>query len=685
MTDCGVACLLMVLKYYKGSVSLEFLRKLSNTTKKGTSAYDLIEAAKKLGFEAYGIRLKTIQEQSLFPVIAHVIIEQKYHHYIVIYRINLRKKRLLVADPARGIHTLSFAQFDQLWDQVLIMLYPVTTLPVMGDYSKLSSFFITLLPANIKSIIKIIGLSFLLGITTVITSFYFNFAIDSIQFQESQVYLVFLFLFFGIMFLFHNATDYHRNKLVQRWNEMLTITFMTTFIKRLVYLPYHYYHSRTTGDVIAKLNDVVLIQEFFSKAIVVFTYDVLFLIIAMSVLYCVNKTLFFLCAASFFLELTFTFFLNPIYQKSIAHLQKKKGYVANLLTELLAGYESIKNMHLEEVAIDSFFQQYTQLLNANYQYQSIYLVQQGMKKLWKDLTFCFLIALGGMYVALETITLGTLLSFQLLFHYFQTSIQNIFFLVSDYHKAKISFERICFLLEKESEKTYLECHLIGNLFFHQVTFQYQEKKILNQLSLIIPKGKKIMIRGASGSGKSTLLKILLGYYEVERGMITIDGVDLNDIDPVDLKQLITYLGNEELLLTDSIFQNIVFHRSVDATKLTEILRLCRIGPILKARNLGLHFLLEENGSNISGGERQRILLARALLNSFEILLIDEGLNRMDPSLERRILQDLFEKYRTKTIVVVSHRANNMDLFDQCYEMKQGILSSRSPGSYSCIL
>ncbi len=176
-----------------------------------------------------------------------------------------------------------------------------------------------------------------------------------------------------------------------------------------------------------------------------------------------------------------------------------------------------------------------------------------------------------------------------------------------------------------------------------------------------------MMIGSSGSGKSTLLKLLLRYYKLERDKIMIDSIDINDYTESSIRENIVYISQHETLFNDTLKNNIDLENKSTAEQFLEIAHLCCIDEIVKNNNLGFNMLIEENGFNLSGGEAQRIVLARSLMRDFKILIIDEGLNQVDTNLERKILKNIIKRYFDKTIIVISHRLENMDLFDRIIE------------------
>ena len=198
---------------------------------------------------------------------------------------------------------------------------------------------------------------------------------------------------------------------------------------------------------------------------------------------------------------------------------------------------------------------------------------------------------------------------------------------------------------------------------NNLSFSYDDNKnILKNISLEIEQNEKVLIIGSSGSGKSTILKLLKKYYKVNRNQIFIDDIDINDYLKKTLDESICYISQNESLYTDTLYNNIDLYRSISKEKIYEIAKICELDFI--DDKLGYNMLIEENGFNLSGGQRQRLILSRSLLNDFNILLIDEATNQIDISLERKIFKRMFDKFKNRTIIAVSHRLENMDLFDK---------------------
>ena len=267
--------------------------------------------------------------------------------------------------------------------------------------------------------------------------------------------------------------------------------------------------------------------------------------------------------------------------------------------------------------------------------------------------------------------IGTLLTFSSLLVYFLDPIKNIINLDNTVKESKIAFKRVLELIDYENKEIgFIEKFKGGDIIFKNVNFTFDDKnQILRNVNLNIKNGSKVMIVGKSGSGKSTLFKLLMKYYKIDNNKIFINDVDINNYTLSTINNSIVYISQNEILFNDTLYNNIVFDNN-EKDKLLSIANICEINEILDS-NLGFNMLIEENGFNLSGGQRQRIILARALMKKFNILIIDEGLNQIDTDLERRILKNIFEKYKDKTIIVISHRLDNLDLFDNLIKFDSG--------------
>lgn len=676
LKDCGVCCLSMVIQYYHGYVDLEHLRMFTKTSKQGVCAYHLIETAKQLGFHAYGIKTTLEHWKSpILPAIAYVKNQEGGYHYVVLYQMDIKKKFVKIADPALGLKKYSFFEFEKDWQGIFLILYPVQPIVSMEPKDSIIAFYFSLFKKMKNSYFKLCFLSFFLGVFLFLTTFYFEWLIEGIHTVQKETFFYVVMLSFFFLSLLHRTTEYVHSQFLFRFAEKLNYCFTTHYLKQLLFLPYEYYYNRTTGEVLQKVNDLVYVETFFVKLCSFFSFDCFLFLITFLFFMIFYSELFFLFFLYFLCELLFHFLYHRKYYQTYLKLQLEKEKNTNLISEMIHGFETIKGIHLEELFHEKFLLQYLDVLKQDICYHKNMFFHQWIKNSTQDSLY---IAVIGVVVIGSLKNPNLLISLFLLrtvLSYFFHSVETVRELLLEYPKACQAYDRISFLNYFSKEEAKKKMSLKGNITFQNLSYSYDdEKRIFDHLCLTILRGEKILLLGATGSGKSTLLKILMKYHSVEYGMLELDGVDIHLLDQKSLNDQITYVNQQGFLFSDTLFKNIVMGRSVTAEYLSEILKICQVDEILKKRKLGLHTRLEENGFNFSGGERGRIMLARALMNPFQILLIDEGFSAMNPEMEYQILKYLFWKFPDKTILVVSHRKTSMVLFDRCYQLKEGKLS-----------
>ena len=279
----------------------------------------------------------------------------------------------------------------------------------------------------------------------------------------------------------------------------------------------------------------------------------------------------------------------------------------------------------------------------------------------KGKIFLLILLIGIFYVKDNVITLGSLLAFNSMLGFFLSPIKNLLDLDYLIIESKKIVKKLSEMVYEEEEAKLIKQS--GDILIENLSYSKTSKLILKNININISKGEKVIITGHSGSGKSTLLKILMKFYNDYEGKITINGHNIKAVDPC-----INYISQNEKIFSDTIYNNIVLDNSNDLNKVIE---LCHLDELIDS-NLGYNKVIEEDGFNISGGQKQRIVLARTLLKDFEILLIDEGMNQIDINLERKILKKIFNVYKDKTIIIVSHRLENLDLFDRLITMLEDI-------------
>ena len=674
--DCGVSCIQMTIKYYGGYVKKSNLLEMTKTNKKGTTAYNIKNTLINLGFEAKGIKcnLSDINKDNIIlPCIANVIIDNSYKHFIVIYEINFKKKYLVIGDPADKIKKMSFESFNKIFNNVLITFFPVKTLPIEKDISQIKFIFNLLTPYK-KTLFNIFILSIFITLFSILTSFYTEYMINSLNYY-SKKYLIYLFCIFFSIYILKIISDFFRNKLLLFINQKLDLVLTLDVFEKIIKLPYNYYQNRTTGDVISRINDLESVRDMISKVALSIFVDFPLTLISLVVLYFINSTLFIVGLIILVLYFIIIVIFRRIFNDYIKKIQLKKGETTSLMVECISGFETVKGMHIENNIKNKFEKKYVKYLKDIFNFQNLYFLQNLFKEIIDNIGFIIITLIGCILVINEKMNIGRLLTFTTLLVYFLEPIKNIINLDTMIKEAKNALKRILDIISYKQEKNGLVGNFKnGDIEFKNLDFSFNDRDyILKGINLKIKKGSKVMVIGKSGSGKSTLFKILMRFYKTKNNKVFISNIDLNNYDINTLNNNILYLGQNEILFNDTLYNNLVFDNS-NSSKILDVLRMCYVDKIIDS-NLGYNMLIEENGFNLSGGEKQRIMLARALLKKFNILIIDEGLSQVDVNMERKILKNIFDKYKDKTIIVISHRLDNLDLFDDLVKVKKGVIEN----------
>ena len=659
LKDCAAACMQMIIKYYNGYISINDLNEMLETTKEGVSAFKIIEVSNKIGFKATGIRLNLLEltKSVTLPVIAHVVINN-YNHYIVVYKIDSFKKSVIIADPQSKIKTISFKEFESIWTNVIINLYPVKPIEHRNYEKHLN--YKNIILKNKKTIFQLCYISFIYMILSIVASFYMKYVFDN---YLSNFHLIFtVFILFIIINLYKIFTNLIRTKILIDLNKNIDIDLSLDIFSKILSLPYGYYRNKTTGEIITRYTELSKIRETISKVLLTLFLDLPLCITSFIIMYFLNSKLTMISLIAVLLYTIIVIAYNRILNDTILEAQIKKAEMNTVLIESINGFETIKGLNLYDYIKLKFENKYIKYLKNVIKIDSILNIKENLKEIVNQLIEMIIIFTGVIYVRSETITIGTLMTYNSILVFFLAPIRNLLSLDNSIIESKRIVKRVNEMLKKEENVKKINI-VYSDILIKSLSFKQNEKIILNKINLHISKGEKVIITGKSGSGKSTLLKILMNYYNDYQGEIKINGINIKSIN---LKNV--YISQNETLFTDTIYNNIVLGNN--DSNFSEVVKMCYVDEIINS-NLGYNQIIEENGFNISGGQKQRIILARSIINEFDLLLIDEGLNQIDVELERKILKNLFNKFHDKTIIIVSHRLENMDLYDKLIKLENG--------------
>ena len=662
LRDCGAACLLMVMRHYGGNSSLERLREVMKTDRNGTTAFNLIKAAENVGFDARGYKYNECSKLKAFDI-AHIIIDKIYHHFVVIDKIDIKNKTIIIADPAFGYKKYTFDDFNQVWTRVVITLHPIRKIDNIKSLKKIRRIVNQIIKPHRKKFFLIFILSILYTVFNIISTFYFKVVVDDYSLSLNSKLP--LFIFFIIVLIIKTIIDYVRGQLLLNVNYNIEKRMMESTFKHLLLLPIRYFNTRETGDIVSRLNDLSYVKELISRSATILLIDLVLVIGSMIVMCIINIKLFLIVILMLGLYGSVVIIYNKWVKYYVIQSQEEEAIVTSSFIETIKGINTIKNLGIEKEQYNKVMQKYDNFINNNYAFYKKYNFIKMIKDYILGIGLLLIFFLGSIFISLEVLSVSELILFIFFLNFFVEPLKNIFDIEPLLRASMSALVRISELFDvKENEET-TEKIEINNIKLNQLSYSYNGlDNVIKGIDLQINKGEKVMITGTSGCGKSTIAKIIMRHLDVEKNQLYINENDMS-FYPVNLiRNSICYVSQNETLFKDSFYNNIKLNRNISDKNIDYVIGLTCADEILKKRNLDYHTLIEEDGANLSGGEKQRIMIARALLKDSCVFIFDESMNEMSVSLENKVLKNIFSNYSSKTIIVISHRLDNAYLYDK---------------------
>ena len=669
--ECGVACILMLIKYYNGYISTNKLKIMTKTTKCGTTVFNMVKALREIGFSADGVECDfntLLKNNNMMPCICHVIINKSYNHFVVLYKIN--NNNIVIADPALGIKKLSFSDFKKIYNNILILAKPNKIIPNISDNKNYNLF--KIIKNNKNIIILVILYSLLITFLSITNSFYFGKLIDSISYKSFDFTSI-IFIFFFIIKIISLLFFFFRNKLYFILNKRFDIEFTNDIFSSILSLPYQHYKNYTTGDIFYRINDASIIKDSISKFFIDMASSIPIVISSLIILFIINKYLSFICISIIFAIFIFSLACKKTLSPLLNKLKRLKSIDTSMMIDTINSYETVKGINIKNVINNRINNKHIEYLNFNKYFSNLLNIRDLILKILTDLGIIIIQYLGILLVIDNKISISTLVTYNTILGFLFTSFASITECISTYTDFKISLKRIDNIMYKYKDNGFLSKFNNGDILYNNFSFSFDDiNYCIKNVNLKINKSERLVVIGKSGSGKSTLFKVLKGYYNIDYDSITINNIDIKNYKNNILCNKILYINQNEILYNDTLINNILIDNCSEE-KLVDICNICSINDIIKNNNLGFNMMIEENGFNLSGGQRQRIVMARSLIKDFDILIIDEALNQLDIYSEKKILSSIFNYYPSKTIIFITHRLNNCNMFNHLIEMKEGMI------------
>ena len=676
-TDCAAACMGMVCLHYKKETTITKLRDMMGTDLKGTNLIGLSKCAEELGFNCQAVKVdkEGFVSRYTLPAIANIVTKEGLSHFVVIFRIT--KKYVIIGDPAKNLERLTIDEFYKKFTGAMLLLKPNSEFErekIKG--TKLFDRYIKLLLPQKKLFIYALVASLLVTLLGILSSLFNNIIYDEIlPYQQKDVLKMMLAVFLGIS-LTSTFVSFVRQWILMHLSIKIDIPLMLGYFEHIYKLPMKFFASRKTGDITTRFSDAFTIKDIFTSIALSLIMDISMALITGVILFQMNPKLFAVIIMMTLISIVLVFIFKQPYKKINEEQMQQSSILNSEIIEGLRAVETIKGNANEDIELESIEREYIKSLRISYKEGMLSNVQSTISSVISGVGNLVLLYVGIMQVINNNMTLGSFMAFNTLAGYFMDPIGNLVSLQLSIQEANISMKRLSEIMdyerEQKSERQYQEISSIdGDIKLDHVTFRYGNRKpALDDVSFIIEKGQKVALVGASG--KSTIAKLLLKYYEPEAGNITIDGMEISEYKNDDIRHAISYVPQNIELFSKSIYDNIrVTRQSATLDEVKEAAKAADAHEFIKRLPMQYYTYLEEAGNGLSGGEKQRIALARAFLKENQFYIMDESTSNLDFATENIIFDMIYNKFRKKTMLIIAHRLATVKNCDKIIVMDKG--------------
>ena len=692
--DCGPTCLRMISKYYGRSFGVQYLREKSFITREGVSMLGISDAAESIGFRTNGVKITFEQLLSEKPL--PCILHWNQNHFVVCYDIKQKRNceyEIKISDPAGEKYTLNKAEFLKCWissrsdgeDTGTALLLEPTPKFYTGDDGlensgkSISYFFRYLRPYRSQILQLIIGL--LVGsILSLILPFLTQAVVDQGIGNNNLDFVTLVLIAQLILFVTQLTVEFIRNWIALHVNSRISISLISDFLSKLMKLPLRFFDTKNVGDIMQRIGDNDRIKSFLTGSTLTTLFSfVNFIIFAVILAYYNLVILGVFVLGNTLYIFWILLFLRYRRKLDMARFSQASAEQSNLV-QIVTGMQEIKLNNCEKQQRWKWERIQVKLFKISIKGLALGQYQQMGSVFFSQTTSLLVSFIAARSVIEGDMTLGMMMAVSYIIGQLSGPIGQVIGFVQAAQDAKISLERLNEIHNKEDEEQTIESkinELPNNktLLIEDLYFSYDgadRDYVLNGINLSIPENKVTAIVGASGSGKTTLIKLLLSFYQPNKGKIKIQDIPVDDINPHLWRQKSGAVMQDGFIFSDTIANNIVVGEDiVDKQKLLHAVEVANIKEFIESLPLKYNTKIGMEGNGISQGQRQRLLIARAVYKNPDFLFFDEATNALDANNEKIILDNLNSFYKGKTVVIVAHRLSTVQNADNIVVMDKG--------------
>ena len=675
--DCGAACLAMICKHYSIPMTLGKLRELANVTTQGATLESLARAGESLGFITRGVQCTF---ESLLGFELPFIVHWEGYHYVIVYGIS--KRQVWVADPAVGFKKMSVEEFERGWSGTCLMFTPGHNMVQLAVSRSPWVRFAGYLKPYKKILLHLFMATFVIQVLGIVPPLIIQNILDGVIVHQSLNLLHLLIIGLIVSSIFAQVMSTIRAFLANFMVRSMDFAMMSQFFKHTMSLPYSFFAKRKTGDIFARFQENQTIRAFLTESTVTTVLNLLMVFIYFTIMFFYNVKM----------TLLLIGFVIPILMLTILATPKLKSYAREVFTsstdakaflmEALGGAETIKGMGSERPVRLKWERKFAKALDVQYRAQKFNILVGLISQLLNAATTIAILWFGANLVLTQELSIGQLIAFNALMGSVLAPLMGLVGLWSLLNDAAVAMERLGDVLDLEPEQKPSELasrvvlpDLQGEIRLEGVYFRYggnESAYVLENISLDIKPGELVAIVGRSGSGKTTLAKMLVGFYTPTDGKIVVDGYDMSVVDKEYYRAQVGYVMQSNLLFSGTIAENIASgDESPDRRRIEEVAKMADAHGFISKMPLGYEQVVGERGVGLSGGQVQRLCIARALYHDPRLLVFDEATSALDTQSESNIIGNMHDILKGRTAVIIAHRLSTIMRADKILVLYDG--------------
>ncbi len=678
-TNCGVACLSMICAYYGiKNMSLSIIRNFAQTDREGNSIYSITKAAEKLNMKskAYACTKEDLlSDRVKYPMIVHTLVQGLYNHYQVLFEAN--EKRVTLGDPANGLVTLTWNEFDKIWTKKIIMFWPTENFHENVKYKRSNKMLFSLIWKFKKELIITTIITAVISGISAISAYFYAYLMDTIIPDYNLSLLIkAIFVVCGI-FLITAQLNLFKQKFSISFNKKLDKELIIKIYDRITNLPMSYFSMRTTGDIASRYQDGDALRSIITGFSLDFLTDFAYAIWALVLLLTTNWQMCVIAIVIEELTLIIQYFFKKKMELQSKELMQAGSDVDSFVTSSFSASETVKNYNSEKLMEEGMEHRYKKYQEKNYGNLMLSEVQSNLVSTINNVGNIFMLGILGLFVMNGNITAGDLVKVYSFFGYIFAPINYLMSIQDEMYSVNAVLERLddVFRTETEAEMDKKKKNLEGNIKsieFDNVCFQYgMRQEILHNVSFKVEEGESIGIIGTSGCGKTTLIKLILAFYPINSGVIKMNGVDISKCTSSSIRRRIAYVSQNDFWFKDTIFNNLTIgNRDATVQELDKVCEMVKMTDYIQKAPYGYNSKIEEGGGNLSSGEKQRFSIAKALITNPDVLILDESTSNLDANTEEFVVEEL-GKEKNKIKIIIAHRLNTLMQCDKIIAMEKG--------------